>query len=95
MNQVLLVAAHSDNEVLGCGGTITRHVDSGDQLQVLEVCFVRYQPDVLSAYASEIRSWPHRVPLGSLGVVEHPAGWRGVNVGFEAVESSYLLQQLR
>lgn len=35
--QVLIVAAHPDDEVLGCGGTIARHADAGDQVQVLIV----------------------------------------------------------
>jgi LmbE family N-acetylglucosaminyl deacetylase len=34
---ILVVAAHPDDEVLGCGGTIARHVDAGDQVQVLIV----------------------------------------------------------
>ena len=34
---VLVIAAHPDDEVLGCGGTIARHSDAGDQVQVLIV----------------------------------------------------------
>ena len=34
---ILIVAAHPDDEVLGCGGTIARHADEGDQVQVLIV----------------------------------------------------------
>lgn len=37
MNQILVVAAHPDDEVLGCGGTIARHAHSGDQVHVLVV----------------------------------------------------------
>ncbi len=33
----MVVAAHPDDEVLGCGGTIARHADSGDQVHVLIV----------------------------------------------------------
>jgi len=36
-NLILVVAAHPDDEVLGCGGTIARHADAGDQVQVLVV----------------------------------------------------------
>ena len=37
MNRVLVVAAHPDDEVLGCGGTIASHAEAGDQVQVLIV----------------------------------------------------------
>jgi len=35
--RILIVAAHPDDEVLGCGGTIARHADAGDAVQVLIV----------------------------------------------------------
>jgi len=36
-NSVFVVAAHPDDEVLGCGGSIARHADAGDHVHVLIV----------------------------------------------------------
>lgn len=35
MNRILVVAAHPDDETLGAGGTIAKHIASGDSVSVL------------------------------------------------------------
>ncbi len=35
MSNILIVAAHADDEVLGCGGTIARHVNEDDTVNVI------------------------------------------------------------
>ena len=37
MKKVFIVAAHPDDEVLGCGGTILKHKKNGDKIFVLFV----------------------------------------------------------
>jgi LmbE family N-acetylglucosaminyl deacetylase len=33
--RILVVAAHADDEILGCGGTMAKHADAGDEVSVL------------------------------------------------------------
>jgi LmbE family N-acetylglucosaminyl deacetylase len=43
---ILVIATHPDDEVLGCGGTIARHASRGDRVDVLVV--TRGAPDLYS-----------------------------------------------
>lgn len=68
---ILVVAAHPDDEVLGCGGTIARHAAAGDEVHVLFLAdgeSSRLQvPDPV---AVESRLASARVAAGILGVTE-------------------------
>jgi LmbE family N-acetylglucosaminyl deacetylase len=47
-NQVLVVAAHPDDEVLGCGGTLALHARAGDYVMAVIACegeSLRYGPE--------------------------------------------------
>jgi LmbE family N-acetylglucosaminyl deacetylase len=35
MDKILVIAAHPDDEVLGCGATIAKHIKNGDKAQVV------------------------------------------------------------
>ena len=37
MNKITVIAPHMDDEVLGCGGTIAKHVNRGDEVSVIIV----------------------------------------------------------
>ena len=74
--RILVIAAHPDDEVLGCGGTIARHADAGDQVQVLIVAegatsrLLQRDRDVASEELSLLAQAAHEAGeiLGAQGV---------------------------
>ena len=34
MNKILVIAPHPDDEILGCGGTMIKHIEAGDEVYV-------------------------------------------------------------
>lgn len=53
-NRVLAIAAHPDDEVLGCGGTLALHADAGDEVTIVIACegeSLRYDPGTVNQAA--------------------------------------------
>ena len=71
---ILIVAAHPDDEVLGCGGTIAKHVFDGDTVHVVfftDGVGARPTEDA-GATDADSRKMASVVALGILGVDEAP-----------------------
>jgi LmbE family N-acetylglucosaminyl deacetylase len=65
---ILVVAAHADDEVLGCGGTIAKHIHNNDHVSV---CFLTdgvSARDTTSVSDTEIRTQATYQAMTSLGV---------------------------
>lgn len=76
-NPVLALAAHPDDEILGCGGALALHVRNGDAVNVVVVTGGE-KGNVNKHYGDDyrdIREQEDRASLASLGLVE-AAFWR-------------------
>lgn len=72
---VHVVAAHPDDEVLGVGGTILRHVAEGDDVHVLimsEGASSRYEDDMVSELASAAEAAAEVLGVASLETARWP-----------------------
>ena len=66
---ILVVAAHPDDEVLGCGGTMARHADQGDRVHVIFVADGVSSRLIDPATEAKIRRSAADEALAVLGVV--------------------------
>jgi len=63
-NKILIIAAHPDDEVLGCGGTIARFAKMGDRIFCLFLGkgkTSRYYQEKKSAIQKEQQSWKKKL----------------------------------
>lgn len=66
MNKVLVIAAHPDDEILGCGGTMRKHIKNGDKVTVLILSHgisARYSDT--NANADEIKEKEDKLLIGA------------------------------
>ena len=83
MAKILIMATHTDDEVLGCGGTIARHVGTGDEV-FLCVITRGFPPDYDEAVDEENRREAMR---SSVSMVAWATIARSVKRGTEDLSS--------
>ena len=74
--KVLIVAPHPDDEVLGCGGTIARHVAQGDEVHVAIVTRgipELFPPEVIEGTRGEMRAAHKLLGISQTHEMDFPA----------------------
>lgn len=74
--KVLVVSAHPDDEVIGAGGTLLKHVNSGDQIYWLIVTEMKeeqgYSSDKITKRKTEIDKINKALQISTLYTLEYP-----------------------
>lgn len=55
---VLVIASHMDDEIIGCGGTIAKHISNGDEVYVLYIATkqsIRFDKNILEIRKSHVQ----------------------------------------
>ena len=90
--QIMVIAPHADDEILGCGGTIFKEVAAGNQVHLLLVTKgypeQGFSQQALEAKESEIEAAVSKVPYASFKRLDLPA------VALETIPRSEIIQAI-
>lgn len=83
MNNVLVIAAHPDDETLGCGGTLLKHKANGDSIYWLICTETNKEKDFYKIRENEVEKVSkmygfdgvHHLELKTMQVDEYSIGW--------------------
>ena len=76
MSKVLVFAPHPDDEILGCGGTMIKHIDAGDEVYV---CIVTkgtlplFEPEGVEKTRAEARTCHQHIGIKKTFFLDFPA----------------------
>jgi len=79
--RILVLAPHMDDEVIGCGGTLYKHIRNGDKVTVVYMTDGRNGSSTIKYFAGEerrrremeiveIRKWEAQMAMKTLGIKE-------------------------
>jgi len=92
VNTILVLAAHPDDETLGCGGALLRHIERGDRVAWCIATVAsepRWSTAVIKAKNAEIDAVAEAFGFASVHRLAHPAP------GLASVPRETLVQELR
>ena len=87
MKKVFVVAAHPDDEVLGCGGTLLKHIDQGDKVYILFV--TDYSNKSLKILKKKNKS--NNIWIKCISMDDIPSFLKSKKIKFDKIISSYAL----
>lgn len=89
-NKVLVIAPHYDDEVLGCGGAMARHVNEGAEVSVLAVtrgALEIYSPEEDEEIRQELRAAHSVLGISGVHFLDFPAPKLDTIPGYKLAEA--------